>query len=110
MPEFLLHTRVPRMLNIKRNRVFWCVEFHLTEAQREAFPLMEAAKLCDDQILGLFADPVPGDTITFNGYEWQVVRRVLAGARRGSKDPNYAGRVITRLMRPAPELGHYTIE
>ena len=109
MPEFLLHDRNPTFVKIKNNVKFWLVEFHLTETQRDTFPLWEAAKLCDDEVLRLFSDPMPGDSITYRGYEWRVIRRLLPGCKRGEHAPNLAGRVITEMVRPELELGQYVI-
>ena len=109
MPEFLLHHREPITVKIRHTPKFWLVEFHLTAEQRDTIPLWEAAKLCDDEVLRLFADPMPGDSITYRGYEWRVIRRLFPGQKRGAQGFSFLGRVITEMVRPELELGQYVI-
>ena len=109
MPEFLLHNREPITVKIRHTPKFWLVEFHLTPEQRDTIPLFEVAKLCDDEILRLFDTPMPGDSITYRGYEWRVIRRLLPGCKRGEHGTNLLGRVITEMVRPELELGQYEI-
>lgn len=87
---------------IERKSVFWQVNFDLPTGVRERMGIADLRTLCGCFIMGFYCDPLPGDTITYRGHEWCVIKRQFTPSRYRSKDKKLVPTLLVEYLGEAP--------
>lgn len=75
MAKFLPGISCKNPVSVQRKNVFWMVDFDLPDTVRENKSISELESIHGVFCMGFYADPLPGDLITYRGYQWRVTAR-----------------------------------
>ncbi|MEO1401905.1 MAG: hypothetical protein AAFV72_11745 [Cyanobacteria bacterium J06635_1] len=85
MPEYILGNPQQSVIRVRRNSVFFLCRFQLPESVKEQMAYADICQVGGDYVLAFYCDPIPGDRVTWGGYEWHLVRRHHTPVKRKSR-------------------------
>lgn len=103
MAKFLPGISCKNPVTINRNNVFWMVDFDLPESVKESMPLAQISEIHGLFCCGFYADPLPGDLVTYRGYQWRVIGRSFTTYRHSEKAQRTIPRLLVEFLGQADE-------
>ena len=103
MPSFLINANKGTSVSVRRNQVFYACIFRLPEELKEKIPYSQLSPLECNLVMGFYSDPMIGDTLTYQGLTWQVLRRHYYPTRRNSRELKIIAELILELIGQADD-------
>ena len=105
MVKFALGLNQITDYQIERKSVFWLVDFDLPMAVRESMSLADLRPILGSFLMGFYTDPLPGDLITYRGYQWRVIERQFEPVRFRSKDKRQVPTLLVEFVKRCSSEG-----
>lgn len=86
MPKFMSFGVDATPVQASRKQVFWMVDFLLPDAVKEGMSFERSRQIEGRYLMGFYADPIPGDIVEWNGFEWSVINRKMSASRHNTRD------------------------
>jgi hypothetical protein len=85
MRELLLGTEQDQVVTITSKTLFFPVKFDLPADLKETMPASKTRAIEGTSILRFYTPPVPGDSIGWGGFIWEVTGRLHIPHMKGSR-------------------------